>query len=247
MDSKEFTPDELTKREGIINDMKKNKVSLVNRYGKDAEKVMYGRATNIIKKMRNKEKIKEIIKSSLSKKINESDIEVEADKIEGTNNLKNASNTLDELERLLNKHDWYYMMSDSNQVYDKGIAERRHINSLISSLKNTEYEQDAKDLFNSKEPYTEQFGSDNKLKENNNNMSQTTIEDIIEDYGFSEETTDALIEYVKKGDFEEARELFIQYLPDDWKEFERNIKQCNNKLTNESLVNKIFNKLKENK
>ncbi len=38
---------ELAKREDVIQKMKKNKRSLVKRYGPDAEKVMYGRATNI--------------------------------------------------------------------------------------------------------------------------------------------------------------------------------------------------------
>ena len=42
---------ELAKREDIIKTMKKNKRGLVKRYGSDAEKVMYGRATNIAKKV----------------------------------------------------------------------------------------------------------------------------------------------------------------------------------------------------
>jgi hypothetical protein len=42
---------ELAKREDVIQKMKKNKRSLVKRYGPDAEKVMYGRATNIAKKV----------------------------------------------------------------------------------------------------------------------------------------------------------------------------------------------------
>ena len=42
---------ELAKREDVIKTMKKNKRGLVKRYGSDAEKVMYGRATNIAKKV----------------------------------------------------------------------------------------------------------------------------------------------------------------------------------------------------
>jgi len=42
---------ELAKREDVIQKMKKNKRGLVKRYGSDAEKVMYGRATNIAKKV----------------------------------------------------------------------------------------------------------------------------------------------------------------------------------------------------
>ena len=59
---------ELNKREDIIMNMKKNKRDLVNKYGKDAEAVMYGRATNMAKKqtkeMRNP-KLTELIKDAL--------------------------------------------------------------------------------------------------------------------------------------------------------------------------------------
>ena len=42
---------QLTSRQwDVIMKMKKNKRSLVKQYGKDAEKVMYGRATNMAKK-----------------------------------------------------------------------------------------------------------------------------------------------------------------------------------------------------
>ena len=50
INERKLTKSELNKREDIIKDMKKNKRELVKRYGKDAEKVMYGRATNIAKK-----------------------------------------------------------------------------------------------------------------------------------------------------------------------------------------------------
>ena len=60
---------ELAKREDIIQSMKKNKRSLVKRYGPEAEKVMYGRATNIAKKVAESEmentNLKELVRTAL--------------------------------------------------------------------------------------------------------------------------------------------------------------------------------------
>jgi hypothetical protein len=60
---------ELSKREDVIQKMKKNKRSLVKRYGPDAEKVMYGRATNIAKKVAEtqmeKTNLKELVRAAL--------------------------------------------------------------------------------------------------------------------------------------------------------------------------------------
>ena len=61
-----LTKSELDKREDIIKDMKNNKRQLVKRYGKDAEAVMYGRATKLAKQKSesmNPDKIREMIKS----------------------------------------------------------------------------------------------------------------------------------------------------------------------------------------
>jgi hypothetical protein len=60
---------ELAKREDVIQKMKKNKRSLVKRYGPEAEKVMYGRATNIAKKVAEtqmeKSNLKELVRAAL--------------------------------------------------------------------------------------------------------------------------------------------------------------------------------------
>jgi hypothetical protein len=60
---------EISKREDIIKTMKKNKRGLVKRYGSDAEKVMYGRATNIAKKVTEtqmeKSNLKELVRAAL--------------------------------------------------------------------------------------------------------------------------------------------------------------------------------------
>ena len=68
LSERKLTPSELSKREDILTQMKKNKISLVKKYGKDAEKVMYGRATNIAKKQTDntEEKLKEAIRGVLS-------------------------------------------------------------------------------------------------------------------------------------------------------------------------------------
>jgi hypothetical protein len=60
---------ELAKREDVIMKMKKNKRGLVKRYGSDAEKVMYGRATNIAKKVAETQmenlNLKELVRAAL--------------------------------------------------------------------------------------------------------------------------------------------------------------------------------------
>jgi len=59
----------LAKREDVIKTMKKNKRGLVKRYGSDAEKVMYGRATNIAKKVTETQmeqsNLKELVRAAL--------------------------------------------------------------------------------------------------------------------------------------------------------------------------------------
>ena len=69
INERSLTPAELNKREDIIMNMKGNKRDLVKKYGKDAEAVMYGRATNMAKKqtenMRDS-KLTELIKDALA-------------------------------------------------------------------------------------------------------------------------------------------------------------------------------------
>ena len=71
INEKKLSKAELNRREKIIQDLKGNKREFVKRYGKDAEKVMYARATNIAKKQaeamnpESANKIKEAIKSAL--------------------------------------------------------------------------------------------------------------------------------------------------------------------------------------
>jgi hypothetical protein len=147
---------ELETREKIIKDLMKNKSSLVKRYGKDAEKVMYGRSTNIAKKImntENKHKIKELVKRTLMK---EQDIEVGADKYDEEQTLSQASNLLDEFETLLQTHDWHYEKSDDPRVFTKGDREEKNIKNKMKQLISLGHGEDAISLFNKYNPYNKQ-------------------------------------------------------------------------------------------
>jgi hypothetical protein len=70
LNERKLTETELESREVVLQGLLKNKQNLVKKYGKDAEKVMYGIATKKAKtkvESMNKEKIKELIYKTLTK------------------------------------------------------------------------------------------------------------------------------------------------------------------------------------
>ena len=155
LNERKLTADELKKREEIIQNMLNNKQEIVKRYGKDAEKMIYGRATKMVQKQSEKQmentKLKEMIKSALMNPVKEMDIEVGADRYEGEKALGQASVLLDDLEAMLKNHDWFFYMSDDPRVYNNEEPSRR-IQNAVNQLTALGYGDDAKKLYNQYAP-----------------------------------------------------------------------------------------------
>ena len=118
---KKLTKSELEVREKVIKDLKKNKSSLVKRYGKDAEAVMYGRATNIAKKMaesENKNRIKELVKKSLM-----SEIEVPQDK---DHKITQEGNL------------WVLIYKNKNKTFKQHFSSKKEAEEFWNSNKNSD-------------------------------------------------------------------------------------------------------------
>jgi hypothetical protein len=156
-----FTPEEKKifdqEVESVKQGMLANKRALVSKYGKDAEKVIQGNAVKkALKKIENlrqnqemeNNKLKEMVKKALTKPLKEQDVEVRADK----ENETQASLIMNTLIDLLQKHDWYYMMSDDPRSYDKGRSKEREISRLMKDLENLGFSDDAKSIYNEYAP-----------------------------------------------------------------------------------------------
>jgi len=166
MAEKPLTIDQLAKVEEKMKTFMADKKSWVKRYGKDAEKVMRGRAINTVKKETenmNKQTLKELVRKAL---MQEQDIEAMADKIGGEETLGKASTMLDTLESELKSHDWWYMMSDDNRAYQRGLSQQNQIRSIINSLKSIGYEDEAKELYNQYAPSRLALKEENSSDEN---------------------------------------------------------------------------------
>jgi|15BtaG_2_1085339.scaffolds.fasta_scaffold02325_5 hypothetical protein len=161
-----LSPQELEKREGILQKMKNNKRQLVKKYGKDAEQVMYGRATNLAKNKTEESmnKLRETIMKCLSKPLQEQDIEVGATSHSGEEELSHAANLLGDLETALQTHDWAYQMSDDHRYWERGEKQSKNINNLMKQLKSIGYGDDAQSLYDQFKPNQSMWG-EGKLTE----------------------------------------------------------------------------------
>jgi predicted RNase H-related nuclease YkuK (DUF458 family) len=156
-----FTPEEKKifdqEVESVKQGMLDNKRALVSKYGKDAEKIIQGRAVKqALEKIENlrqnqemeNNKLKEMVKKALTKPLKEQDVEVRADIIGNERELSKMMNLLDDFESKLKSHDWYYMMSDDNRAYKKGSDEETDLKSIAAQLYNGGYGKEAEELYN---------------------------------------------------------------------------------------------------
>jgi hypothetical protein len=61
---------------------------------------------------------------------------------------------LEKFEKLLKSHDWYYMMSDSIDVYNKGDEEEEEIRDMAVKLKDVPGAKELWDKYAKPKPYT---------------------------------------------------------------------------------------------
>ena len=174
-----------------------NKSKIVQRYGKDAEKVMKGKAMNLAKKeteKMEKQKLKELIRKSL---MQEADIEVGADKFMGEKDLSQVSMMLDTLESQLKSHDWFHMMSDDHSAYTRGSVQQSKIRGLMKNLEDMGYGDDAKSLYNQYAPsqftlgeaagFSKEFDNDPALKGGQKKLPDALQKSIIAKKGVKED------------------------------------------------------------
>ena len=133
MNERKLSKAELKKREDIIMNMKGNKRDLVKKYGKDAEAVMYGRATNMAKKQTKEmrdpnltELIKDALKNPSKADLNKDGKLSDYEKTRGAaieKNIKELDSSIP-----LGK-DFTYDYEDIGQFYLEGFGRPHSLNN----------------------------------------------------------------------------------------------------------------------
>ena len=164
LNERKLTKPELAKREDIVMDMKKNKRKLVKRYGKDAEKVMYGRATNMAKKQTEnmddkKLNLRKMIEDALQnpkgataeKNLSEMESLVTEDKSEAAYELQEIMDQLYELsdrakQIVRSEFPSEYSRLDAYGALDFGTSSNRYDVTFEKALENLDMEDDDMDM-----------------------------------------------------------------------------------------------------
>ncbi len=122
LNERKLTENELEQRQVALKGLLKNKSALVKKYGKDAEKVMYGIATKQAKSKvegMNKEKIKELIQQALKGKDDKKPLPKPIAK-----DLGKMKTNFNDLKKRLKLED---RVAKIDEILDEGVVKDMHV------------------------------------------------------------------------------------------------------------------------